>query len=143
MFGNNRNQLRQVFFDTWQLKLDGQPLDALQQVIAGVIELHSEYHPLLGSREAMDRDFPVEDGGINPFLHISMHLALHEQISTRRPAGIDEIYRQLCQQFGDAHEAEHAMMDCLGEALWQAQRDQAAPDETAYRQCLKTLINKK
>jgi len=30
------------------------------------------------------------------------------------------------------HAAEHAMIECLGEALWQAQRSGRAPDEAAY-----------
>ena len=142
MFGNNRNQLRQFFFDCWQLKETGQALDAMQKVVTAIIEFHPEYQPLLKNKDAVDKDFSVEQGETNPFLHMGMHIALHEQLSTDRPAGIKDIYQKLCQQQGDGHDAEHLMMDCLGEALWQAQCDQSAPDETAYLLCLQKLVKK-
>lgn len=139
MFGNDRNQLRRVFFDAWRAHKDGAPLDALQQVVVNIIGLHPEYHAMLRDVDALQKDFIPESGETNPFLHMSMHIALHEQISTDRPAGITSCYKQLCDKTGSAHEAEHAMMECLGEAIWSAQRNNAAPDEHAYLECLRKL----
>ena len=87
MFGNNRNELRRVYLTCWQLKQNKLPLDPMQEVVANIVELHPEYHHLLENEENVDRDFSVELGESNPFLHMSMHIALHEQISTNRPAG--------------------------------------------------------
>lgn len=142
MFGNNRNELRQVFFNCWRLKKNDLPMDALQTVIASIVELHPEYHHLLEDEKFIDRDFSAELGESNPFLHMSMHIALHEQISTNRPEGICDLYHTLSEIHGDAHSAEHAMMECLGEALWQAQREQKQPDEAAYLDCLKKIAEK-
>ena len=142
MFGTDRGQLRRVFFDSWRKQNQGESLDAMQQAICAIIEQHPEYHALLADEASLDRDFAVEDGDHNPFLHMSMHLALHEQISTDRPAGIRPLYQQLCMQQGDAHTAEHRMMECLGESIWQAQRAQRPPDENAYLDCLKKLLRK-
>jgi Domain of unknown function (DUF1841) len=139
MFGNNRNELRQVYLSCWQLKKNKLPMDPMQEVVANIVELHPEYHHLLDDKDNIGKDFSVETGESNPFLHMSMHIALHEQISTNRPAGINDCYQKLCIQHGDPHDAEHAMMECLGEALWQAQRDQATPDEAKYMECLKKL----
>ncbi len=140
MFGNNRNQLRQIFFDCWQLKQSGQPADTMQQTILHIIDLHPQYHALLNNKNSLEKDFPVENGETNPFLHMSMHIALHEQLSTNRPSGINTIYRTLCHQYGSAHDAEHQMMECLGESIWQAQRNHTLPDENAYIHCLTKLI---
>ena len=142
MFGNNRNELRQVYLSCWQLKKNRLPMDPMQEVVANIIELHPEYHHLLEDEDNIDRDFSAELGESNPFLHMSMHIALHEQISTDRPSGINDCYQQLCLLKGGPHDAEHAMMECLGEALWNAQRSQKPPDEAAYLQCLRNIIKK-
>jgi len=141
MFGNNRSELRAVYLNCWRLKKNKLPMDPLQEIVANIVELHPEYHHLIENEENVDRDFSVELGESNPFLHMSMHIALHEQISSNRPEGVNDIFQKLCVIHGDPHQAEHAMMDCLGEALWQAQRDQTSPDETAYLSCLKKLCN--
>ena len=142
MFGNDRNQLRKVFFDSWALRKDGKPMDAMQDIVANIVELHPEYHSILENDDAIDKDFSPEQGTTNPFLHMSMHIALHEQLSTNRPTGIRECYTQIIKNTGSEHDAEHAMMECLGESLWSAQRNQTAPDEEAYLRCLKALANK-
>ena len=139
MFSNDRNELRRVFFDCWKLKTEGRPLDAMQQRIADVIEQHPEYHALLQNESNLERDFDPAAGDTNPFLHMSMHIALAEQLATDRPPGIRLRHLQITQLTGSAHEAEHHMMQCLGEVLWQAQRNQRMPDENAYLDCLKSL----
>ena len=37
---------------------------------------------------------------------------------------------------GSEHDAKHAMVECLGETVWNAQRAGGAPDEQAYLECL-------
>jgi len=140
MFNQDRSQMRRVFFDCWKAHREGIALDAMQKIIVHIIELHTEYHPLLENEAALDKDYLPDDGQINPFLHMSMHIALHEQISTDRPDGIKALYQSIIMKQGDAHQAEHAMMDCLGEALWLAQRNNAMPDEVAYFECLRKLV---
>ena len=68
-----------------------------------------------------------------------MHLAIREQVGTDRPPGIRAIHAALARRLGDVHEAEHRMIECLGEALWNAQRAGTAPDETAYLEALRRL----
>lgn len=114
-------------------------MDAMQEVVATIVELHPEYHELLENEGIVDKDYSAETGESNPFLHMSMHIALHEQISTDRPKGINDCYQKLCLTHGGPHDAEHQMMECLGEALWQAQRDETVPDEARYLECLKNI----
>ena len=135
----NRDDIRQVYLTVWNKLQQGTLLDAMEGVIAQVIELHPEYHAFLAQGEdAKQADFSPEFGQSNPFLHMGMHIALQEQTSTDRPAGIREIHQTLCASLG-RHDAEHAMMECLGEALWRAQSQQTAPDEIAYLACLKRI----
>lgn len=141
MFGQDRNQLRQMFFHSWQKHQQRQTLTSLELSIVSIIELHPEYHAIIQNPDSnLDRDFTPEMGQTNPFLHMSMHIALHEQISTNRPEGIQSLYERLCHKYQHPHDAEHAMMECLGEALWQAQRNQQLPDEQAYLTCLNKLL---
>ena len=135
--------MRQVFIDAWQKQQDKRPLEPLEEVIVNIAGQHPEYHSLLEDSEtAKGKEFLPENGETNPFLHMGMHIAIHEQLTTNRPVGIASLFQQLVMQGGDAHHAEHQVMDCLGEMLWQAQRDQRMPDESAYLDCLRKLVNK-
>ena len=89
-------------------------MEPLEQMIAAVVEQHPEYHSMLEDpNQALERDFTPEGGESNPFLHLSMHLGIQEQVGTNRPAGIAGVYRQLTLKCGDVHTAEHKMMECL------------------------------
>lgn len=133
--------MRQFFVDTWQKATQNQPLDAMEQRVAKVIEMHPEYHAMLNNAKHLGNDYLPEMGETNPFLHMGMHLGLQEQVALNHPAGIQTIYSQLGQTLRDVHQTEHAMMDCLGEALWQAQQHGGLPDDSAYLTCLNRLIH--
>lgn len=136
-YGQDRNQIRRFFFDVWQKRREGAPLEPMEKMIARVIEQHPEYHKLLEDPQAIDRDWLPEMGESNPFLHMGMHIAIQEQLTTNRPGGIVEAYQTLLSRVGDAHEVEHRIMECLGETLWQAQRAGTEPDDAYYLDCLK------
>lgn len=140
IFGSDRNRLRQYYLDAWQKRREGEELEPLEALIAAVVEQHPEYHALLESPDSLERDYIPEMGQTNPFLHMGMHISLAEQIGTDRPAGIRELHRRISVACGSPHEAEHRMMDCLGLALWEAQRQNRPPDEQAYLECLKKLL---
>lgn len=138
LYGQNREALRRVYMESWRKHTEGLPLSPLEHRVAGVIAEHPEYHRLLGP-DQLARDYPPETGATNPFLHMGMHIALREQLAGGRPVGITELQRAILRAAGSTHEAEHRMMDCLGEALWQAQRAGTPPDEAAYLDCLRGL----
>ena len=135
----SRDEIRQVYLKVWQKMQNKSVLEPLEAIIADVIKLHPEYHSMLETGETVkQKDFSPEDGQTNPFLHMGMHITLREQAGGDRPAGILAIYQKLVQQKG-IHETEHAMMECLGQTLWNAQRHDAMPDEDAYLACLRQL----
>ena len=140
LFGQNRDQLRRFYCAVWAKQQTAQPLEPLERLVAEVIQQHPEYQYLLDDAEqALSQEYLPESGQINPFLHMGMHIAIQEQLAADKPLGIRHIYQQLCQQFGQAHRAEHQMMEALGETLWEAQRNGIAPNEQQYLHRLQTL----
>ena len=140
MFGNDRDSLRRYYCTVWDKANAGQPLEPLERIIAEAIRAHPEYQPALTDAETvLGREYTPELGQTNPFLHLGMHIAIQEQLGSNRPAGILDVYQRLCRRAGDAHAAEHRMMECLGETLWEAQRAGREPDERAYLERLRRL----
>jgi hypothetical protein len=135
----NREQLRRMYCDAWRKFRARAPLEPLEAQIAAVIAEHAEHVPLLESPEALLHEFAPQDGRENPFLHLGLHLAIREQVCTDRPAGIARIHETLSRRLGDAHAAEHAMIERLAETLWEAQRFGRMPDEQQYLQRLRAL----
>ena len=140
MFGQDRTELRQMFFTSWKKHQNKQIMEPLEAVVAKIIELHPEYHALLEDSETLDKDYTPEMGQTNPFLHMAMHISIQEQLSTKRPVGIEQLHQSILMKNKDPHETEHLMMECLGKMLWQAQSQNKAPDEADYLTCLKTYI---
>jgi len=138
MFDPSREQARALFFDAWAKYRDRKPLAGLESVALEVILLHPEYHDLLGDPEGhLARDYAPEAGRTNPFLHMSLHLAIEEQLSIDQPPGIRTEFERIALARDDRHAALHALLECLGETLWRAQRDGAPPDAAAYLECLR------
>ena len=138
MFNPSREQVRQFFFDAWRKNRERGVLAGLDAVAIDIILLHPEYHGVLEHAERyQERDYPPESGDTNPFLHMSMHLALEEQLSVGQPPGIKGEFTRLAARLGDRHAACHEVMECLAEMLWRAQRDGTPPDAQAYLDCLR------
>jgi hypothetical protein len=141
LFTQDRTRTRQLFRSAWQKFLSEETLEPLEKQIVDLLKDHPEYHPLLtSSDDLLDHDFTAEDGSENPFLHLSLHLALREQVGTDRPLGIASITRSLLLKHGDGHTVEHLMIERLGLFLWEAQRQSREPDEQAYLQSLRELL---
>jgi len=138
--GQNRDQLRRMYLDTWKKYTNGVALQPLEAQVAAVIAEHPEYVPWLESgNDAVSAEFAPEGGQQNPFLHLGLHLAIREQVATNRPPGITAIHETLSKRMADAHAAEHAMLEPLAETLWEAQRSGRMPDEMAYLEKLRAL----
>jgi hypothetical protein len=136
----SRDALRRAWAEAWRRRRDGLPLEPLQAQMADVLDLHPEYARLLDDGDSLARDWTPEHGEQNPFLHLGLHMAIREQVGTDRPAGIADVHAALSRRLGAVHEAEHAMLEKLAEALWEAQRFGRAPDERAYLETLRGLV---
>ena len=141
LFNPSREEVRRFFCETWQKQTQSQILTPLETLAAKWIEQHPEYHPLLiNTEEAIQQDYTPEGGVTNPFLHLSMHLSISEQISIDQPPGIRLIQQRLAQKLGSEHEAQHQSMECLGQVMWEAQRLGKNPDTQAYSLALQRLL---
>ena len=137
MFSPSRDEVRRFFLDTWSKYRRAETLSGLEQTALAVILLHPEYHRMLEEPEpSLVREYTPESGELNPFLHLSLHLAIEEQLSIDHPTGVRGRFEALVRRTGSEHDAKHAILECLGETVWQAQRTGTAPDEQAYLECL-------
>jgi len=133
LYNPSRDQARQFLFDTWKKFRLQVVLTDLEKIAVEVMQMHPEYHAILEAPERyMHEQYFPEMGTTNPFLHISLHLSLIEQISINQPTGITKIYAQLRQQHNDSHLAQHDILDCLAEIMWQAQRNNSGLDSEHY-----------
>ena len=134
MFDPSREQVRDMFFATWRKYRAGEPLAGVESLALDVVLLHPEYHGVLSlPAQYREKDYSDET---NPFLHMSLHMALEEQLSIDQPPGIAHRFQIMVSRFRDRHEALHQALECLAETLWRAQRDATPPDAAAYLSCL-------
>ncbi len=134
MFNPSREEVRAFFCDTWKKHRMGEILTQLESMALEIIEAHPEFHVLLEQAN-------LEDEG-NHFLHLSLHLAVAEQLSIDQPFGIRERYRKLLAKTGSNHDALHHVMECLGEMIWVAQRNRTPPDQAVYFDCIDRALRR-
>jgi hypothetical protein len=138
MFTPNQNDVRAFFCETHARDRDGLPLTPMQTIAAQWINEHPEYLADLADVESAQRaSYPVEAGRTNPFLHLSMHLTIAEQMSIDQPRGIRQAVELLAAKRNSLHEATHEVMECLGEMIWASQRSGQPPDGFAYLDCVR------
>ena len=130
MFNPSRDQVRSFFIDTWRKHQAREVLTTMESIAADIISLHPEYHAIVQDPDSLEPDFSPEDGAINPFLHLSLHLSITQ------PPGIRGAFDAACAHHGDRHAALHDALECLGEMLFNAQRNGTQPDGLAYVGCL-------
>jgi hypothetical protein len=140
LFDPSRDDVRRFFCEVWRKHRQREVLTPIEAIALDGVRQHPEYHDLLLDADAaVAREFRIEDGATNPFLHLSMHLAIAEQLSIDQPPGLRAAYERLVRRTGDPHVAAHEVMECLGEVIWSAQRTGARTAEelnAAYLECL-------
>jgi len=138
MFAPSQNDVRRFFCDTWRKQREGAPLTPLEALAADWIDEHPEYHADLADVDAaLAAVFDVEAGRTNPFLHLAMHLSISEQLGIDQPRGIKQAFDLLAARLGSAHQAQHEVMECLGEMMWTSQRSGMPPDGERYIDCVR------
>jgi hypothetical protein len=141
MFNPSQDDVRRFFCEAYRKQRANEILSPIEAMAADWIAQHPEYHDVLSDVEsALARDYSVDSGQTNPFLHLSMHLSIDEQISIDQPRGIRDAATALTLRLDSAHEAQHKIMECLGEMIWNAQRTGQPPDGDAYIESVQRLI---
>lgn len=137
LFNPSRDEVREFFFNTWLKYKQAQTLSDLEKIGLSVILLHPEYHSILDSPEQFKhQEYFPEFGETNPFLHMSLHISVLEQISINQPIGIAGIFATLTIKHKNENNAIHDIIDCLAETIWQSQRNNTPLDSAHYLQLL-------
>ncbi|MET3117794.1 hypothetical protein AAKU64_002014 [Undibacterium sp. GrIS 1.8] len=133
MFTPSQDDVRRFFCETYRKSQAREILTPLESIAADWINQHPEYHNVFSDLDsALAADYSVTQGQTNPFLHLSMHLTISEQISVDQPAGVRFAFQRLAQKTNSEHDAHHQIMECLGEMIWTSQRTGMPPDGAAY-----------
>ena len=143
MFSPSLSDVRNFFFDCYIKGQNNQVLTDLEKIAFSLMLEHPEYQPVFSNREKYaDYNWSPEAGITNPFLHLSMHLSIYEQLSINQPVGVKELYHELCSKTGVEHDAQHLLMDCLAEMIWQSQYTAKQPDPAIYLNCLRAKLGR-
>ncbi len=138
MFSPTQADVRGFFVDARRKRREQLVLTPLETIAADWIEAHPEYDADLGAAAAAPGEPSApQEGRENPFLHLSMHLSISEQLAIDQPPGIRQAHDLLARRLGSPHAAQHEVMECLGRMLWDAQRSDGAPDGEAYVECVR------
>ena len=138
MFSPTQSDVRGFFVEARRKRLGGLPLTPLETIAADWTDGHPEYAADLADADAArEETYGADSGRENPFLHLSMHLSISEQVGIDQPAGIRAAFLQLATRLGSQHAAQHEVMECLGRMLWEAQRSGRPPDGEAYVDCVR------
>jgi hypothetical protein len=141
MFNPSRDQARHFWVDLWLSRRDRQVFEPMERHALDLIESHPEYHPVLEDPDSLIMDFTVERGDTNPFLHLSMHLAVREQLSINQPIGIVDLHQMIAlRRGGSLLDADHVVMEALAEQIWQSQRNKRPFDSAHYLHDIKRLM---
>ena len=139
MFFQDRKSQREFLVKSWQKYTSNIPLEPLEEQLVSIIEIHPEYQDLITN---IDSEYFPEQGEINPFLHINLHLALKDQLSLNEPNGVREVHQKLIYHFKDQHVVDHLMMECIAEMIYLSQKSNTAMDQERYLNCITGLITK-
>ena len=141
LYNPSRDQARQFLFDAWAKFKQIAPLTDLEKIAVEVMQMHPEYHEILGAPERyLQQQYFPEMGETNPFLHLSLHLSVIEQVSINQPIGISDVYAKLLNKYNDQHLAQHDLLECLAETIWHSQRNNLALDSAHYLNLLNQRI---
>lgn len=141
MFNPSQDDVRRFFCETYRKHKAGEILTPLEAIASDWLQQHPEYADDLKDVDAaLSADYSVENGQTNPFLHLSMHLSIAEQISIDQPPGIRAAANALTQRLQSEHAAHHHIMECLGEMIWNSQRSGLPPDGAAYIDCVRNRV---
>jgi hypothetical protein len=139
VFFQDRKKQREFLANSWQKYTSNKPLEPLEQQLVSVIKIHPEYHNLIGN---IDSEYLPEQCGVNPFLHINLHLALRDQLSINQPKGVKEVHQKLIDQYKDPHVVEHLMMECIAEMIYISQKNNTTMDQESFLNCITSLTSK-
>ena len=143
-YGNlQREVFRKTVYRIWNMMQAGllDEMDEAENRIARILLDHPEYEEILEDTEILDgREFDAGEAG-NPFLHISFHKMVEDQLESGRPAEVLSFLESMRAKGFDRHEIIHVIMKILIRFISDAMTHQKTLDVNRYRRLLKSCRN--
>lgn len=141
LYSQNRHTLRMMYYRAWEKHLHNQPLEPIETQIVKLIIAHPHYQAFFEDKErALKAEFNTQNKEDNPFLHLGLHIAVQDQLATDWPKGFRELYQKLLSKYS-VHDAEHLVMECLGQILRTSQHTGQPPSDADYLLCMQNLLD--
>ena len=108
-------QVRLIFCDVFEKINRREVLSPFESKVAQVIDAYPDRHSLLAARKGLDQVYAVDD---NPYLILSLHLAVIEQIEHDKPFGVRALYEEQLYNTSQL-QAQKRMANVLGRIMHQ------------------------
>ncbi|MEA3396353.1 MAG: DUF1841 family protein [Chloroflexota bacterium] len=130
----SRSHLRQL----WESDQHGEPLEGEEARMVQVMREHPEYAALWPRLDELT-DAELEQGGVNPLMHIMIHTTLENQLAENNPPATGEALEALMAQGLSRHEALHRMGGVLTDEIFGVLQEGRPFDAAGYDRKLREL----
>ncbi|MEQ8764717.1 MAG: DUF1841 family protein [Planctomycetota bacterium] len=131
-----QQQFRQWVHELWAKRNLERPDQGPEATFLRLLEEHPEYHDIW-SLPTPPTDPTI--GGTNPYLHISLHQAVDEQLHSGEPAEVRDTFVRLKKLGDHEHEARHRIMGVLVTVMNASMQKGVAFDTADYEKRLRAL----
>lgn len=133
-------QNRARFLEIWKNTSENKKLEGEEAVFGRIMQEHPEFHATFNLGEpAFGIDFASRNE-VNPFLHISLHAVVEQQIADRNPAEVEQAYQAILEWGDSRHESIHRISGILAEVLFEAIQKKSPIDDAGYLRRVRELI---
>ena len=123
----------------WESAQRGEPLEGEAARIVQAMREHPEYAELWPRLDELS-DAELEQGGVNPMMHIMIHTTLESQLAENEPPVTGEVLEALMAQGLTRHEALHQIGGVLAEEIFDILKEGRPFDAAGYDRKLRKLI---
>jgi hypothetical protein len=107
--------------------------------IAAIMEDHPEFDPFWSLGEASATPQEIQGQIVNPFVHVTLHLQIQNQIEREFPQEVKKTFLRLVEQGESDHEAIHQIISIYASLYFKALRRGQSFDESEYALQLRYL----
>lgn len=130
----HRQKFRRTINKVWNMIKEGLPADLNQEEkrLLPIIQEHQEYREYFENEDFLDGSEDQMEEGINPFLHISLHQMVEDQLNSKTPVEAARLYEYIEKQGYSRHDAIHVVIMVLIHMIYNAIEKNSSFDEKRY-----------
>jgi len=123
----------------WKMAMAEAELGEEEATLAEMLKQHPEYFDIWEHADAFPPGEEVLRDGVNPFVHVTIHQTVENQIADRTPPQTAETLEALMRAGYTRHEAIHAIGAIVADEIFEILRDDRPFDEDSYVKALQYL----